>query len=96
MNTKILLDKIEKSKFFEKFGMKNPWISGASTYVWPIEHTIDMNRIDIQIDSLVIHKGMINSFKALYKKLEKEFNLDCWFYYKGDGSCPQVFTIWYK
>ena len=91
-----VFDIIDKSNFFKKFCLKNAWLSGGSTYVYPIEHWIEEKRIDFQIDSLVNHNGMTNSFKSLIKELKKYINITDWFYVKNDGSCPQEYTIFYE
>ena len=91
-----IIEEIKNSKFFKKYGRKTSWVSGSSTYVYPIELYVDEKRIDIQIDSLVNQNGITNSFMALYKKLRIPYNLKCWWIYKSDGSCPKVYTIWYK
>ena len=91
-----LIDRIENSKFFKRYGYKGHWMSGSSTIVYPITHWCPNKEIDIQIDPLVSHSGMTNSFKALYNALAKDFELTDWFYVKNDGSCPQEFVIYYK
>lgn len=90
-----LIEKIEESKFFNKYGYKGHWISGSSTIVYPITHWIPSREIEIQIDPLVSHNGMTNSFKAMFNKLKDEFGLKEWFFVKNDGSCPEEYRIYY-
>lgn len=90
-----LLKRIEESKFFKKYGCKHHRLCGSSTYIAPITDWVENKEIVIEIDSLVSHNGMTNSFKALFKEIANEFNLRGWHYSKNDGSCPQEYIIYY-
>lgn len=90
---------IENSEFFKRFCLQSGWMSGSQTYVYPISDWVSDRQIDIQINSLVSHNGMTNSFKKLIKDINKEFGADTilnWWYKKNDGSCPQEYTLYYK
>lgn len=90
-----LIKRIEESKFFKKYGYNGRWLSGSSTSVAPITDWAPNKEIVIQIDPLVSHNGMTNSFKSLFNELSKDFALDEWHYNKNDGSCPQEYVIYY-
>lgn len=91
-----LIKRIEESKFFKKYGCKSWRLCGSSTYIAPITDWAVSKEISIEIDSLVSHNGMTNSFKALYNSLSKDFDLKEWRYCKYDGSCPQQYIIYYN
>lgn len=91
-----IADCIEKSKFYNKYGCKTPWLSGGSTCVYPITTWVEDKEIVIQMNSLVSPYGRTNSFKALYNELAKKFDLREWRYNKNDGSCPPTYSIYYK
>ena len=90
-----LLRRIEESKFFKKYGNDSRRLCGSSTYIAPITDWVENKEIVIEVNPLVNHNGMTNSFKSLFNELSKDFTLDEWQYNKNDGSCPQEYVIYY-
>ena len=56
---KALVELIQNSVFFQKYGYKNTWLSGSSTTVHPIENYITGKRITIQLDSRVKSQAVL-------------------------------------
>lgn len=85
---------IEESKFFKKFAYKGTWMSGSSTIVYPI--TIWRHDIEIQMDYLKSYKGRAAAFRSLLNKLQKDYPNMVGRFVKRDGSCPDIYSLYFK
>lgn len=90
-----VVELIDKSNFFQKFGYKSTWMSGCSTVVYPITDWVEDREIVIQLDSRY-YRGRTNSAKALITQVEKILPIKYWGYGNYDGSCPPTLYMRFK
>lgn len=86
-----LCDMIRTSKFYERFGRKNNWMSGSSTIVHSIQ--VWKHSVNIQLDKTHGVKGRSESFRNLFRKMKKRFPRITSGLWRSDGSCPWEYII---
>ena len=89
-----IVEEVEKSDFFLKFGSTDTWVSGSSTIVYPI--MVWKNEIEIQLKSLKSYKGRAATFRRLIKRLQKSYPTITGTFVKYDGSCRDTYSIYFK
>ena len=96
-----ITNQIANSKFFERYAMKDTWLSGCSTEVYPISAwmpscTYDGSiRIEIQLDCFKGLRGINKALDKLVREIGEELVLKHYIS-KYDGSCPNVAKIFLK
>jgi len=93
-NATKVLEAIIDSNFYKKFAYKHPWLSGSSTYVYPISIWDDRKEIVIQLDG-GHYRGRKQSIDAIMKKVNKILPYKYWYIRKSDGSCPSTLNIFF-
>ena len=86
-----MCETIRTSSFFERYAKKEPWMSGSSTMVKPIQ--VWKHSVNIQLDARKCDKGRSDSFRSLFRRLKKMFPKITAGFWKSDGSCPSEYII---
>ena len=96
-----ITNQIANSKFIERYAMKDTWLSGCTTEVYPISAwmpscTHDGSiRIEIQLDCFKGLRGINKALDKLVREIGEELVLKHYIS-KYDGSCPNVAKIFLK
>ena len=96
-----ITNQIAKSKFFERYAMKDSWLSGCTTEVYPVSAwmsscTHDGSiRIEIQLDCFKGLRGINKALDKLVREIGEKLVLKHYIS-KYDGSCPNVAKIFLK
>lgn len=87
---KDIVKNIQNEKLVKKYIKQTYWVSGTSTYVYPIQVLKD--RIVLQWNS---DKKLFDKFITRF--VEKHRNLlNSGYFWKSDGSCPSTITFYLK
>lgn len=86
-----MCDTIRTSRFYEMYANKEPWLSGCSTWVNPIQ--VWKHSVNIQLDSKKRDKRRAAIFRSLFRKLNNMFPKITAGFWKSDGSCPSEYII---
>lgn len=85
------IKEIENDKLIKKYLYQGIWLSGSSTYVYPITIWNTSKQITIQ---LTTDKNLFNKLIKRYKNKYK--NIDYAYFWKSDGSCPSTLNFKFK
>lgn len=85
-----IVKEIKNDKMFNKYILKNTWVSGSSTKVYPITIWEISNQIVFQLNT---DKKIFNKF---IKRICDKYDFKKGVFWKSDGSCPSTITFYYK
>lgn len=90
-----ILNEIKQDKLINKYLYQHTWLSGSSTYVYPIE--IWKNKDDSIREIRIQINAKRNCFRKLIERYQNKYqDIKYAYFTKNDDSCPSELVFKFK
>ena len=95
-----VINLIKTTKFYKKWVYPYHWMSGSSTYVYPIQVWENRKELEIQLDKAKdgSRRGREKAIQSLMKSICEKYadNIKYWWVSDHYGDCPDTLNIFFK